>query len=86
MVLLHTMTIPFLDAITGARLQPLRAYGLVGALAVGLLLNVLLDGQLGWKGAVIASLASQSALLVFASLGAPRLAKLLASRSPGIRS
>jgi O-antigen/teichoic acid export membrane protein len=79
MVLLYTMTIPFLDALTGARLQPLRAYGLVAALGVGLLLNVLLDGRLGWKGAAIATLASQAFLLFFALVSAPRLARLFAT-------
>jgi O-antigen/teichoic acid export membrane protein len=82
LVLLQTLTYPFLDALTGARMQPVRAVAQIGALAVGLALNLALDARMGWKGAAIASLASQGALLAFASLGAPRLARSARATAP----
>ncbi|WP_248359846.1 lipopolysaccharide biosynthesis protein [Anaeromyxobacter oryzae] len=76
LVAIEVLTYPFLDALTGAGLQPLRTAAQVCALGVGVVLNVLLDPRLGWRGAAIASLVSQGALLTFAVVAAPWAARV----------
>jgi O-antigen/teichoic acid export membrane protein len=53
---------PFADALNGSGLQAIRARFQVVALICGVLLNLMLISPLGWRGAALASIASQSIL------------------------
>jgi O-antigen/teichoic acid export membrane protein len=83
LVAIEVLCYPFLDALTGAGLQPIRTTAQVGALALGVAMNLLLDPALGWRGAAIASLTSQGALLAFAVLAAPWAARARRRGAPG---
>lgn len=86
LVLLQTAAYPFLDALTGSGLQAVRTVAQVGTVLIGILLNVLLDASLGWKGAAIASIVSQCGLFIFALFLSPIVAKALARRQEACAS
>lgn len=56
---------PFADALTGSGMQPARTRGQLWALALNVALNVWLILRLSWRGAIIATLASEVVLGVF---------------------
>jgi O-antigen/teichoic acid export membrane protein len=81
LVAIEVLTYPFLDALTGAGLQPIRTLAQVGALGLGVVMNLLLDARFGWRGAATASLVSQGALLAFAVFAAPAAARVAGRRA-----
>lgn len=84
LVTIQVLSYPFLDALTGSGLQSVRTIAQVGAVSLGVILNLALDESFGWRGAAIASLVSQFALLVFCAVGSPVVATLLERRRRGI--
>jgi O-antigen/teichoic acid export membrane protein len=77
LVLIQACTYPFLDALTGAGYQHVRAAAQLCAVVIGVTLNVTLDKALGWRGAALASIASQLFLLAIAVICAPAIVRTL---------
>ncbi len=70
--LIQTILLPYADALTGAGLQNIRSRGTLLTMVVNLSLNLLLIPYYGWQGAVVATLASQSLLMLFVVFYAKR--------------
>ena len=63
--LLQALSSPFADALTGSRLQAERSRATVISLVLNLSMNVMLIPYLGWKGAVVSTIATQILFLVY---------------------
>lgn len=65
LMVIQALTYPFADALTGSRQQATRSTGQLIALGLSFLLNLYLIPRSGWRGAAVASIAVQFALLGF---------------------
>ncbi len=70
--LIQSMLLPFADALTGSDLQKVRSNGTVLSMLLNVILNLVMIPIMGWQGAIIATLLSQTMLLLYVSLYARR--------------
>jgi O-antigen/teichoic acid export membrane protein len=62
---IQSLLLPYADALTGSGLQKIRSRGTIFAMLANLTLNLGLIPFYGWQGAVIATLISQTMLMLF---------------------
>jgi len=70
--LIQSILLPYADALTGSNLQNVRSRGTLISMVANVGLNFALIPFYGWQGAIIATLASQTLLLLFVSVYARR--------------
>ncbi len=66
--LIQSVLLPYADALTGSNLQQIRSRGTVISMVINVALNLVLIPFYGWQGAIIATLMSQTLLLLFVSV------------------
>ncbi len=70
--IIQSILLPFADALSGAGLQKVRSNGTVISMVLNVTLNFVLIQVYGWRGAVFATLISQSFLLLYVVIYARR--------------
>lgn len=70
--LILSIMLPYGDALTGSNLQHVRARGTIYSMVANICLNLALIPFFGWKGAIVATLISQTMLMLFVTVYARR--------------
>ncbi|MDO6461358.1 oligosaccharide flippase family protein [Granulosicoccaceae sp. 1_MG-2023] len=70
--LILSIMLPYGDALTGSSLQHVRARGTIYSMITNICLNLVLIPFFGWKGAIVATLISQTLLMLFVTVYASR--------------